>query len=205
MNHKWIISRHTKSMDLLIEVALLIKKYQHTINEHDKNEILKELEKAKIYSPRFGNSKKSTLNSKINQLAFYMFGYKTNINGESKFLFSPLGNLLLKYKNEVYKRNKIFLTMLWGLQFTHPHSKTDETYQLYPFRLIFKLLNEPKLDNKLFISEISYLVMMQKTITIESYEVLVNSIINFRAKTSVEIAKIFLQDIPTPTLNPHQL
>ncbi len=194
MNHKWIISRHTRDMDLLIEVALLIKKYQSTINEDDKIKILKELEKAKIYSPRFGNSKKSTLNSKINQLAFYMFGYKTKINGENKFLFSPLGNLLLKYKDDKNKRNKIFLTMLWGLQFNHPHSKTDEEYQLYPFRLIFKLMNEEKLNKKLYISEISYLVMIEKNINLNSYENLIKKIIDFRTKTEKEVSEIFLKD-----------
>lgn len=194
MNHKWIISRHTRDMGLLIEVALLIKKYQSTINEKDKLKILKELEKAKIYSPRFGDSKNSTLTSKINQLAFYMFGYKTKINGVNKFLFSPLGNLLLKYKDDELKRNKIFLTMLWGLQYSHPHSKTDSEYQLYPFRLIFKLLNEPKLENRLYISEISYFVMIQKDITVKSYEKLVCDILNFRAKSPQEIANTFLKD-----------
>jgi len=191
MNHKWIISRHTKDMGLLIEVALLIKKYQSTINEDDKLQILKELEKAEIYSPRFGNSKESTLTSKINQLAFYMFGYKTKINGEYKFLFSPLGNLLLKYKDDAVKRDKIFLTMLWGLQYKHPHSQTDEEYQLYPFRLIFKLLNEDTLSKKLYISEIAYLVMIQKTITLESYKTLVEKIIEFRSKSKNDIIDIF--------------
>jgi len=194
MNHKWIISRHTRDMDLLIKVALLIKKYQSTINEDDKIKILKELEKAHIYSPRFGASKKSTLNSKINQLAFYMFGYKIKIKGENKFLFSPLGNLLLKYKDDKIKRNKIFLTMLWGLQFNHPHSKTDEEYQLYPFRLLFRLMNESRLGKKLFISEISYLIMVQKNISLNSYDILVDKIIDFRIKTREEVSKIFLKD-----------
>lgn len=194
MEHKWIISRHTRDMGLLIEVALLIKKYQSTINENDKLEILKELEKAQIYSPRFGSTKKSTLTSKINQLAFYMFGYKTKINGENKFLFSPLGNLLLKYKDDEVKRDKIFLTMLWGLQYKHPHSKTDEEYQLYPFRLIFKLLNEDRLEKKLYISEISYLVIVQKTITLESYEMLVEKILELRIKSKAEIRDIFSKD-----------
>jgi len=194
MDHKWTISRHTKDMGLLIEVALLIKKYQSTINENDKLKILKELEKAKIYSPRFGSAKRSTLSAKINQLAFYMFGYKTKINGENKFLFSPLGNLLLKYKDDRVKRDKIFLTMLWGLQYKHPHSKTDEKYQLYPFRLIFKLLNEDRLDKKLYVSEIAYLVIVQKTITLKSYEILVEKILELRTKSKEEIIEIFTKD-----------
>ena len=194
MNHKWIISRHTRDMGLLIKVALLIKKYQSTINADDKTKILKELEKSKIYSPRFGDPKKSTLSSKINQLAFYMFGYKAEINGENRFLFSPLGNLLLKYKDEEIKRNKIFLTMLWGLQFNHPHSKTDEEYNLYPFRLIFKLLNEKRLNKRLFISEISYLVMMEKSTNLNSYEILIRKILDFRTKTEESVADIFSKD-----------
>jgi hypothetical protein len=194
MENKWIISRHTRDMELLMKVALLIKKYQSTIDEKDKLQILQELEKAKIYSPRFGSKNKSTLNSKINQLAFYMFGYKTKINEENKFLFSPLGNLLLKYKDKQKERAKIFLTMLWGLQYKHPHSKTDEDYQLYPFRLIFKLLNEDRLDSKLYISECAYLVMFQKVSTSESYKQLVENILQLRSKRENEIIDIFTKD-----------
>jgi type II restriction enzyme len=181
-------------MNLLIEVALLIKKYQNTISVTDKKEMLEDLERVGLYNPRFSGAKQSTLDSKINQLAFYMFGYKTKINGKNKFLFSPLGNLLLKHKNDEIKRDKIFLTMLWGLQYNHPHSKTDEEYQLYPFRLLFKLMNEKRLNKRLFISEISYFVMMKKDINLASYEQLVTKILNFRTKTTTEISEIFLKD-----------
>jgi Trm5-related predicted tRNA methylase len=84
-------------MNLLIEVALLIKKYQNTISITDKDNMLKDLERVGIYNPRFKEIKQSTLDSKINQLALYMFAYKNKINAENKFFFSPLGNLLLKY------------------------------------------------------------------------------------------------------------
>jgi len=194
MNHKWIISRHTRDMNLLIEVALLIKKYQNTISITDKDNILKDLARVRIYNPRFNEIKQSTLDSKINQLAFYMFGYKTKINGENKFLFSPLGNLLLKYRDDRNKRDKVFLTMLWGLQYHHPHSQTNEEYQLYPFRLLFKLMNEPKLEYKLYISEITYFVVHQKNMTIKLYNDLIEKIIIFRHKDNKEIAKIFLND-----------
>ncbi len=192
--NKWIISRHTRDMDLLIKVAELIKKYQNTINDKDKDIILKELETAKVYTPRFGDFKKSTLTSKINQLAFYMFGYKTKFNGENKFLFSPLSNLLFKYKNDENKRDKIFLTMLWGLQYNHPHSNTDMEYELYPFRLLFNLLKEPLLENKLYVSEISYLIMIQKTISKDSYYKLVSDILELRKLDKSTIEKIFLKD-----------
>jgi len=201
MKDKWIISRHTSDMNLLLKVALLIKKYQSTISEKDKNLILDELEKAKIYTPRFQEAKKSTLDSKINQLAFYMFGYKTKISGENKFLFSPLGNLLLKYKDDATKSSKVFLTMLWALQFTHPHSQTDIDYQVYPFRLLFKLMTEDRLNFKLYISEIAYFVMKQKTIDTNSYEELVNSIVIFRKKSNTQVKTLFLEDKTTTLVN----
>ncbi|MGE4444535.1 MAG: restriction endonuclease [Candidatus Altimarinota bacterium] len=194
MNNKWIISRHTRDMNLLIRVAELIKKYQNTINDEDKDFILKELELNQVYSPRFGDSKKSTLTSKINQLAFYMFGYKTKLNNDIKFLFSPLSNLLFKYKDDEKKRDKVFLTMLWGLQFNHPHSQTDIEYELYPLRLIFNLLKEPLLDNKLYVSEIAYLIMQQKNIDKDSYYILVNEILKFRKYDLKTIEQIFLKD-----------
>ena len=192
MENKWIISRHTRDMDLLVNVAFLIKKYENSIDAQEKEKILGELAKEKIYSPRFGDAKKSTLDSKINQLSFYMFGYKTKINGISKFLFSPLGNLLLKYKNNQEKRDKIFLTMLWGLQFTHPHSQTDREYQLYPFRLLFKLMSESKLNKKLYISEIAFVVMQQTTMDSDSYELMLDKILELRAKSKDEIKSLFL-------------
>ncbi len=201
MSHKWIISRHTKDIDSLLEVALLIKKNQNTITTSDKDEILKDLEQVGIYTPRFNGKKQSTLDSKINQLAFYMFGYKAKINGENRFLFSPLGNLLLKYKDNTLKKSKIFLTMLWGLQFHHPHSQTDQKFQLYPFRLLFTLMNEKRLEKKLFVSEISYLVMFETRMSSSSYELLVEKILVFREKTKEEIADIFQNDDTTDLVN----
>lgn len=65
-----------------------------------------------LYSERNPGLPLDAINHKINQLAYYMFGYKTRINGINRFMFSPLGNLLLKYVHDRDKVSKIFLTML---------------------------------------------------------------------------------------------
>ncbi len=194
MNHKWIISRHVNDINLLIYVAQSIKKYQNNIDDNDKDKILDDLEKLKIYNPRYGKIKPSTLDSKINQLAFYMFGYKTRINGESRFLFSPLGNLFLKYKDNKNKNSKIFLTMLFGLQYKHPHSHTDKEFNLYPFRLIFKLLLDSRLEKKLFAYEVAYLVMTQKEMTHVLYENLILEILKIRILNVNEIETLFYKN-----------
>lgn len=70
-----------------------------------------------------------------------MFGYEDSSNGK-KFMFSPLGNLFLKHINDEDKLVKIFISMMFALQFEHPANGTSPEFQLYPFRLIFKLLTD---------------------------------------------------------------
>jgi len=189
-NAKWILSRHTSDLGLLIQVSLLLKKGRNGISADDKDRVATLMRKSGTYNPRYCDINQSTIDSKINQMAFYMFGYKDN----RKFLFSPLGNLFLKYKEDSVKRNKIFLTMLWGLQYRHPHSKTDRNFNLYPMRLLFKLMSEKKLNNRLFVSEAAYFVVVKKNITIDSYDELVKDILSFRLKSDEEVKRIFLKE-----------
>jgi hypothetical protein len=109
-----------------------------------------------LYNERNPELPLDAINHKINQLSYYMFGYQAKVDGQDRFLFSPLGNLFLKHLSDKEKAAKIFLTMLWAVQYQHPHSGTDSEFQLYPFRLIYKLLSEPKLSNKLYAFEVAY-------------------------------------------------
>ena len=70
--------------------------------------------------------------------------------------------------------------MLWSVQYQHPHSGTDKEIQLYPFRLIYKLLQDSRLGCKLFAFEVSYLVVFMKEVTTEIYENLVHEILKMR-------------------------
>ena len=191
MRKKWIISRHTRNIKLLINVLLLITNKK--LDSKKKTLLLEELKNTNTYNPRFNSLKLATLESKINQLCFYMFGYKKGKGKNSQFLLSPLGREFINNYYQEKNRQKIFLSMLWGLQFTHPHSKTDSDFHLFPFRLIYMLLSEKRLDKKLYDSEIISLVMFEKETTKKRYEELVYEILKFRSKGDKYISDYFLK------------
>jgi len=120
-----------------------------------------------------------------------MFGYQAKIEGEDRFLYSPLGNLFLKHIDDTQKSAKIFLTMLWAVQYQHPHSGTDSEFQLYPFRLIFKLLSDNRLSNKLFAFEVAHSIVFIKEINTKAYESLVSELLELRKLSDEELTKLF--------------
>ncbi|MFT4243908.1 MAG: restriction endonuclease [Candidatus Woesearchaeota archaeon] len=92
--------------------------------------------------------------------------------------------------------------MLWGIQFSHPHNKTNERFNIYPFRLIFKLLLDKRLNNKLYVDEISYIVMFVESIkNSNQYTSLVNKILEFRELNDDEISSIFRNDVSNNLVN----
>ena len=157
---KWILYRHTNNFDLVSAVAANLRKFSKgSISEKDKKNLLKKLKELNYYKERNPDLPLDAINHRINTLAYYMFGYKQRIYGENKFLFSPLGNLFLKYLGDFSKTRLIFLTMLWALQFNHPHGGSSERFKLYPFRLIFKLLTDKRLNFELYVPEVAYLII----------------------------------------------
>ena len=70
--------------------------------------------------------------------------------------------------------------MMFAMQFQHPGSSTNVEFQLYPFRLIFKLLLDKRLEYKLFNNEVEYLVVFEKEMSEEKYEQLVKRILELR-------------------------
>ncbi len=100
----------------------------------------------------------------------------------------------MKNVDDKEKTAKIFLTMLWAVQYQHPHSGTDNEFQLYPFRLIYKLLTEPKLSNKLYAFEVAYSVVFVKEISFKSYDELVNELLELRKLSDEELAQKFQED-----------
>lgn len=195
---KWILYRHTSNFSLLCATVMALKNFSKTIITKDErkklNLYLKELG---LYNERNPNLVLDAINHKINQLSYYMFGYQTKINGINRFMFSPLGNLFLKYIDDSEKRTKIFLTMLWAIQYSHPHGGTDKQFQIYPFRLIFTLLYDSRLDYKLYAFEVAYLIVFIEKIDLESYENLIRSLLTLRNKTDRELVSLFQSDSHT--------
>lgn len=189
---KWILYRHISDFNLLCEVALFLKSYSKTtISKEEKARLNLKLREVGLYSERNPDLPLDAINHKINQLSYYMFGYQAKIEGEDRFLYSPLGNLFLKHIDDKQKSAKIFLTMLWAVQYQHPHSGTDSEFQLYPFRLIFKLLLDNRLSNKLFAFEVAYSIVFIKEINSKTYENLVSELLELRKLSDEELAKLF--------------
>lgn len=190
--NKWILYRHTTDFDKLIVLAEILKTYTRTgISTEDKTKLNLKLKELGLYNERNPDMPLDAISHKINQLSFYMFGYQSKVNKQDRFLFSPLGNLFLQNAEDKDKSSKIFLAMLWAIQYSHPHSGTNAEFQVYPFRLIYKLLAEPRLLNKLYAYEVAYSVVFITRITRHTYEGLINELILLRKLSDEEIAAKF--------------
>lgn len=189
---KWILYKHTSDFLRIKEVVLDVKnKCVADISEQAKIAMQQRLELLNSYKARSKNWKPlDAMNHRINTLKYWMFGYEY----QRKFIFSPLGNLFVKYINDESKLAKIFIAMLFSLQFEHPASGTDKVFQLYPFRLIFKLLLDERLDNKLYNPEFVYILPFVESVDNESYEILVDRILSFRKFGKEKLIEVFQKD-----------
>lgn len=191
---KWILYKHTSNYGLIKEVAYVVKnsclsKISNS-DRHRMQDILKELNLYKTRNPV--EKPLDSINHRINTLAYYMFGYEDKEN--KLFIFSPLGNLFLKHINNEEKLRKIFIAMLFAVQFKHPANSTPKIFQIYPFRLLLKLMREPKLGYKLYSTEYAYLIAFVKSISKENYSDLLKKILDFRALSDDEKFKKLKED-----------
>lgn len=186
-NH-WIFKKHSNNMNLFEEVALYLKANKSGISKAEKEKMYEEFRATTLYNPRMSlrSEPLDAINHKLDGLNYYMFGYSDKIEGDKKFIFSPLGNLFLKYLGDRQAIAKIFTTMLIGIQFPHPASRPSENFHLYPFRFIFSLLLEPRLDGILYHYEVyRYLIYVDK-FTPEIYEQLIYEILESRKISDVD-------------------
>lgn len=194
--NKWILYKHTSNYEMIKAVALDVKNSCKTdISEEEKHRMQERLAALNLYKTRNPSERPlDSISHRINTLAYWMFGYKESIKKEKKFIFSPLGNLFLKHINNEEKTKKIFIAMLFAMQFQHPGSSTHKVFQLYPFRLIFKLLLDERLDCKLFNKEVEYIVVFKKNMDENEYENLVSDILKLRKLSLNEMKDKFIQE-----------
>jgi hypothetical protein len=193
---KWSFRRHTKDFKKLCVVATAIKNYTNSsITNEDKNRLQQMLKDQGLYSERNPDMPLDSIDHKIRDLAFYMFGYRKKINGKKMFLFSPLGNLFLENIDSPERLQKIFFSMLWSMQYEHPESATENTIQLYPFRLILTLLQEPLLGEHLYSYEISYVLMFSRSMKNKNeYEEIIQQILRLRSLGEDDLINLFKAD-----------
>jgi len=180
-DEKWILYRHTNNLDIVKAVAVNLHTYSNSsISNEDKQRLNQKLKDLAYYRERNPSMPLDAINHKINTLAYFLFGHKTIIDGGQRFLFSPLGNLMLEEFQNKERSAKIFLTQLFGIQFPHPHGGASSSFTLYPYRLLFKLLLDERLLRKLYSIEITTILVFVKKIDEDEYENLVKGILEFR-------------------------
>lgn len=193
--NKWILYKHTSNYELIKAVALDVKNSCKTdISNTEKERMQERLAALNMYRTRNPQELPlDSINHRINTLEYYMFGYEDDSNGK-RFIFSPLGNLFLKYINDEEKLKKIFIAMLYAMQFQHPASGTDKEFQLYPFRLIFKLLTDERLNGRLYNYEYALLIAFVDSVDQNKYNNLVEKMLNLRNKSDEKIEGLYKLD-----------
>ena len=134
----------------------------------------------------------SSANHKIDEPRFYGAIYETP---NKKIHVSSYGELLLKYENDIVKKNKVFIAMLCIVQFYNPYKKL-KNFNIYPLRLIFKLLIDERIG---YLTNLEVASILYKVKSVESYEVyekIVKEIIDLRNKNEIDRAK-YIYNNPT--------
>lgn len=188
-DNKWILYKHTNNWEMICALAADMKnRPTSSISEEEKRRLYEIMREMEFYRGRNPEEPLDSINHRINTLVYFMFGYKER----GRFLFSPLGNLFLQNLDNRERLKKIFLTMLWAIQYEQPYFGTSTIFQLHPFRLIFKLLSDSRLNGFLHSYEIEYIVMRQETIDEEQYEHLIEEIIEARGWSDETIIERFM-------------
>ena len=163
-------------------------------NENVQQLLMEQHSKMGVYNPYVKKNYYdfSSANHKIDEPRFYGAIYET---ANRKIHVSSYGELLLKYENEEVKRNKVFIGMLFNIQFDNPYKKMKD-FDIYPLRLIFKLLTDKRLDCKLTNIEVSEILYYVKTVkNNKQYDDIVNRIIKFRNDSTQIETKMLISDV----------
>lgn len=196
---KWTLMKYVNDFNLLVQYADLIRDLKAKVDDEsivEVNSIMKDLG---IYIPRYGVASVDTTNFKICQIVYSMFAYRNENSENKEIVYSPLGNLLLDNLDKKDWVAKIFATMMYAMPFNHPFNKMRPDFNIYPLRLVFKLLSDSRLDYKIYEDEMFYHIIWIKEIDEKTYDELVNTLINYRKLTTSDkyakcIERLSVQD-----------
>lgn len=174
-DNKWIFQKNISSADLM-------KSYLEELNGISNSidfESMKNSSRIKgDYKGRSSTGNANTFGVRFSQMCFYMFGYKFN----NKFIPSPMTNNLLNPNGRISKESNS-LVNLFSMQFPQPYSETNADFKIYAGRLIVKLLLDERIERKLYIDEMIWFLPFIEKISQDSYDELVNEILNYRNLT----------------------
>ena len=193
LNQKWTLMKYFNDFDMLTLYANALRTNTSISNDSIEKLMQKMIDDG-IYTPR-ENLSIDTGKFKTIQVAWYMFGfYEKGNRSQKKFVFSPLGNLLLDFLGDKIAVSKIFSTMLIGNPFRNPFSRMSADFNIFPFRLLFQLLLDKRLDFKLYNDEVFYLIMFLKSCNKHEYEMLIGDILNLRNQEELQKYQLFKRD-----------
>ena len=201
---KWTMMKYIKSFDLMVKYAYVARKHGALFDDRSLDNINELMMDSGTYVPRYDVPSRDTTIFKMCQVAYSMIAYKAGRGQGQRLVFSPLGNKLidtymdseLDNKTKIDRVAKIYMSMLFSLPFNHPFNQMSSSFNIYPFRLIFKLLRDPRLDGRLYCDEMFYYVMWCKTIDNDDYESLVENILGLRRMNPVDKLEMFKRTLP---------
>jgi hypothetical protein len=168
--NKWIFQKNISSSKL---ITIFLEELRKS-NSIDYSSLKSELLLYGGYSGRTSNGSLSTIGVRLSQMCFYMFGYRQN----NKFILSPMTQ---KFFSSSKNLGKNMLVNLFSIQYPHPYSNTPDNFRIYAGRLITRLLTDDRIDSKLYIDEFIWFIPFIETITEDSYQKLVDDIIEYRS------------------------
>ena len=188
MTHRWIIDKNVNSKDILADFAALISNAQEGFTMND-------FVNDTIVQARDGQGSNITIGVRLLQLCYYMLGYSVNTerrdNAVTKiFMPSPMTMNILN-ANSDQEKAKNFLVNLFCIQYPHPFNRTPSSFEIYIGRLIVKLLLDDRIDRKLYIDECIWFLPFIEKLTLEVYESLISSILEYRTLSFEEKYNLF--------------
>lgn len=175
---RWILYKHTSSLGIISETALYLAE-KGSISKSNKKNLLNSQIEAGAYKGRNRALPLDAATHRINTLRWLNIGYYAGAGESKRFVFGPLGNLFLENIDNPQKLQFIFLALLWSKQFPDDFS-TDPHFKVFPFRLLFTLMSEPRLERYLTGLEYAHVVSKVDHLNGSAYDELVSDILHFR-------------------------
>lgn len=166
---KWNFTNNTTSLRNLYILTKAV--YEQEITSRNHHTVLMEVLNEN------GASRNEPNHHPINYVCFYKMVEKK----EERYVVTALGEELIRRYEEFQdeeKCAKFFFKVLLEIQYPNDAVDTDDTYQVYPFRIFFRALLDERLEMRITQSEFEKYFSVVKTE--EDYEKLVQIIINSR-------------------------
>ena len=108
---KWTVMKYMHDFNLMTTYAYALRS-ANVLTDSNIKDVLRSMERQGTYHPRYGKVSIDTGKFKIIQIAWYMFAYygrgSEAQSMSNRFVFTPLGNLLLDNLADREKVAKIF-------------------------------------------------------------------------------------------------